>query len=210
MLTVSSDSLSVARACRAVNTLQGMTTRIPRLMQQSHLETSEGKSRADHEYSSALNEAFANQPELAWSAYWLPIFQALMTQSTNPCREVRQLAFSAMQRSLLSPEIACTDVKKWTAIFDTVLFPLIFRLLKPEIFSVDREGMGEMRVQSVSLLCKVFLQYLVLLSEWEGMLDLWVNIIDVMDRLLNSGQGDSLVSHIKFSCPLARYTDKEY
>lgn len=51
-----------------------------------------------------------------------------------------------------------------------------------------------MRVQAASLLCKVFLQYLVLLSKWDGMLDLWVKIIDIMDRLMNSGQGDSLVS----------------
>lgn len=107
---------------------------------------------------------------------------------------MRQLAFSALQRSLLSPELACTDAKEWTAIFDKVLFPLIFQLLKPEVFSLDREGMSEMRVQSASLLCKVFLQYLVLLSERDGVLDLWIRIIEVMDRLMNSGQGDSLVN----------------
>lgn len=98
-----------------------------------------------------------------------------------------------MQRSLLSPELTDTDAKEWTAIFNKVLFPLINRLLKPEVFSSDREGMSEMRVQVASLLCKVFLQYLVLLSEWDGMLDLWLRIIDIMDRLMNSGQGDSLV-----------------
>lgn len=53
--------------------------------------------------------------------------------------------------------------------------------------------MSEMRVQVASLLCKVFLQYMVLLSEWDGMLDLWIKIIEIMDRLMNSGQGDSLV-----------------
>ncbi|POR37394.1 Sec7 domain-containing protein [Tolypocladium paradoxum] len=169
-----SDSQTVARACRAVNTLQNMTARIPQLMQQSHLESSE-----------------------AWSAYWLPIFQALTTQCTNPCRDVRQLAFSAMQRSLLSPELTCTDAKEWTAIFSKVLFPLILRLLKPEVFLSDRDGMSEMRVQSASLLCKVFLQYLVLLSEWDGMLDLWVKIIDIMDRLMNSGQGDTLEEAVR-------------
>ncbi|RYP26929.1 hypothetical protein DL768_011490 [Monosporascus sp. mg162] len=52
--------------------------------------------------------------------------------------------------------------------------------------------MSETRVQAASLLCKVFLQYLVLLSKWDGMLDLWLKIIDIMDRLMNSGQGDSL------------------
>lgn len=130
----------------------------------------------------------------AWSAYWLPIFEALTTQCTNPRREVRQLAFNNLQRALFSPELTSGDHREWTAIFGEVLFPLILRLLKPEVFSSDRDGMSETRVQASSLLCKVFLQYLVLLSDWDGMLDLWIKIIDIMDRLMNSGQGDSLVS----------------
>ncbi|UKZ64660.1 uncharacterized protein TrAtP1_005871 [Trichoderma atroviride] len=168
------DSQVVARGCQAINTLHGMTSRIPQLMQQSHLESSE-----------------------AWSAYWLPILQALTTQCTNSCRDVRQLSFSALQRSLLSPDLTCSDPKEWTAIFSQVLFPLIFRLLKPEVFSSDRDGMSEMRVQVSSLLCKVFLQYMVLLSEWDGMLDLWIKIIEIMDRLMNSGQGDSLAEAVR-------------
>lgn len=117
-----------------------------------------------------------------------------MSQCTNPCREVRQLAFSALQRTLLSADLTNSDPTEWTAIFGKVLFPLILTLLKPEVFSTDKEGMSEMRVQSASLLCKVFLQYLVLLAGWDGMLDLWVKVIEIMDRLMNSGQGDSLVS----------------
>lgn len=148
-----------------------ITARIPHLMNQSHLESTK-----------------------AWSAYWLPIFQALTTQCINPCREVRHLAFSSLQRSLLSEELTSSDHKEWTAIFGEVLFPLILRLLKPEVFSSDRDGMSETRVQAASLLCKVFLQYIVQLSEWDGMLDLWLKIVEIMDRLMNSGQGDSLVS----------------
>ncbi|KAI1383607.1 uncharacterized protein F4822DRAFT_421137 [Hypoxylon trugodes] len=166
---VSSDNAVVSRGVKAVNLISSMTARIPYLMKQSHLENSE-----------------------AWSAYWLPIFQALTTQCTNPCREVRSLAFSSLQRSLLSPELTCSDHEEWTAIFGEVLFPLILRLLKPEVYSSDRDGMSETRVQAASLLCKTFLQYLVLLSKWDGMLDLWLKIIDIMDRLMNSGQGDSL------------------
>ncbi|KAI5861656.1 hypothetical protein GGS23DRAFT_576035 [Durotheca rogersii] len=164
-----SENAVVARGVKAVNLISSMTARIPYLMKQSHLENSE-----------------------AWSAYWLPIFQALTTQCTNPCREVRHLAFSSLQRSLLSPELTCSDHEEWTAIFSEVLFPLILRLLKPEVYSSDRDGMSETRVQAASLLCKTFLQYLVLLSKWDGMLDLWLKIIDIMDRLMNSGQGDSL------------------
>ncbi|KAF6820388.1 Sec7 domain-containing protein [Colletotrichum musicola] len=160
---------ATSRGTKAINIIYNMTARIPILMKQSHLESNE-----------------------AWSAYWLPIFQALTAQCTNPSRDVRLQAFTSLQRSLLSPELTCSDHKEWTAIFGEVLFPLIHKLLKPEVFSSDRDGMGEMRVQAASLLCKVFLQYLVLLSKWDGMLDLWVKIIDIMDRLMNSGQGDIL------------------
>jgi brefeldin A-resistance guanine nucleotide exchange factor 1 len=94
---------------------------------------------------------------------------------------------------LLSDELTSGDHEEWTAIFGEVLFPLIIRLLKPEVFSSDPVGMSETRVQAAALLCRIFLHYLVLLSKWDGMLDLWLRIIDVMDRLMNSGQGDSLV-----------------
>ncbi|KAH6856483.1 hypothetical protein B0I37DRAFT_396130 [Chaetomium sp. MPI-CAGE-AT-0009] len=166
-----SENSVVERGVKALNSIYCMTERIPHLMKQSHLESSE-----------------------AWSAYWLPVFQALTTQCTNPCREIRHLAFSSLQRSLLSPDLTSSkeEHSEWTAIFGEVLFPLILRLLKPEVFSSDRDGMSETRVQAASLLSKVFLQYLVVLSEWDGMLDLWVKIIEIMDRLMNSGQGDSL------------------
>lgn len=160
-------------------------------MEQSQLESSEGRWRPRQVFLCKTDQ----ERLLAWSAYWLPIFQALTMQCANPCRDVRQLAFTALQRSLLSAELTSSDPKEWTAIFGKVLFPLILQLLKPEVFSSDRDGMSEMRVQSASLLCKVFLQYLVLLSEWDGMLDLWIQIIEIMDRLMNSGQGDSLVSY---------------
>lgn len=166
-----------------------MTDRVPQLMKQSQLESAEGKSFSGYMAGTTLLTYLP-----AWSAYWLPIFQSLTAQCTNPCRDVRQLAFSSLQRSLLSSELTATDPEEWTAIFGKVLFPLVLRLLKPEVFSTDRDGMSEMRVQSSSLLCKVFLQYLTLLSEWDGMLDLWIQIIEIMDRLMNSGQGDSLVS----------------
>ncbi|EDN92618.1 hypothetical protein SS1G_08481 [Sclerotinia sclerotiorum 1980 UF-70] len=159
----------VARGVKAVAMIFSLTSRIPVLMEQSHLESKK-----------------------AWAAYWSPIFIALTTQCTNPCREIRHEAFSSLQRSLLSPELTSGDHEEWTAIFDEVLFPLITRLLKPEVYSSDPIGMSETRVQAATLLCRIFLHYLVLLSKWDGMLDLWLKILDIMDRLMNSGQGDSL------------------
>lgn len=82
---------------------------------------------------------------------------------------------------------------EWTAIFTEVLFPLINQLLKPDVYQFDPAGMADTRVQATALLCKIFLHYLVLLSEWDGMSTLWIQILTIMGRLLNSGQGDNLV-----------------
>jgi brefeldin A-resistance guanine nucleotide exchange factor 1 len=56
--------------------------------------------------------------------------------------------------------------------------------------------MSETRVRAATLLSKVFLHYLVLLGDMGGkeLLDLWLKIVTIMDRLINSGQGDNLVS----------------
>ncbi|KAK6332364.1 GDP/GTP exchange factor for ARF [Orbilia brochopaga] len=163
------DADVVIRGTKAALGIYNLTTRVPALITKSHLEQTE-----------------------AWTTYWSPIFQALSTQCINPCREIRHNAFSSLQRALLSPELASTDHKEWTGIFGDVMFPLITMLLKPEVYQSDPRGMSETRVQAATLLCKIFLHYLVLLSEWEGMLGLWSKILDIMDRLMNSGQSDHL------------------
>lgn len=53
--------------------------------------------------------------------------------------------------------------------------------------------MSETRVQAATLLCKIFLRYLDQLPNKEGILGLWLKILDILDRMMNSGQGDSLV-----------------
>ncbi|PYH96295.1 Sec7 domain protein [Aspergillus ellipticus CBS 707.79] len=165
----SSENEVVSRGVQAIGFVLYCTRRVPALIKQSHLEESE-----------------------AWSAYWSPIFQSLTGQCINPCRDIRHQAISALQRTLLSLEISSTDDKEWTAIFDQVLFPLILRLLKPEVYHSDPVGMGETRVQVAILVCKIFLRYLDQLPNRDGMLDLWLKILDILDRMMNSGQGDSL------------------
>ena len=166
-------SEAVNRGTTALVMVSQLAARVPTLIEQSHLETNE-----------------------AWRAYWQPVFRCLATQACNPCREIRHQAFTSLQRCLLSPELASEDHTEWTNIFGEVLFPLINQLLKPEVYQTDPLGMSETRVQAAQLLCKIFLHYLVLLSEWEGVLDLWKKILAIMDRLMNSGQNDSLVEAV--------------
>ncbi|KAK9459341.1 uncharacterized protein V1516DRAFT_679626 [Lipomyces oligophaga] len=128
-----------------------------------------------------------------WNVFWFPVLDGLQYQCLNSCREIRQQAFGSLQQTLLSPELSRTyEDFEWTAIFDAVLFPLISGLLRPEVYQSDPRGMGETRLQAASLLCKVFLYYLEQLSGWHGMLDLWLRILDMMDRLMNSSPRDNL------------------
>ena len=159
----------VNRGVKALNTIYHLTSRIPQLILQSHLERNE-----------------------AWAAYWSPIFRALSAQCLNPCREIRHNAMSMLQRSLLSDQLASEDHLEWVAIFGEVLFPLVLRLLKPEVYKLDPVGMSETRIQAATLLCKVFLRYLDELAHCGQMLDVWLKILDILDRMMNSGQGDAL------------------
>jgi hypothetical protein len=54
--------------------------------------------------------------------------------------------------------------------------------------------MSETRFQAATLVCKIFLRFLDQLPNRTGMLPLWLRILDILDRMMNSGQGDSLVS----------------
>ncbi|KAJ5159991.1 uncharacterized protein N7482_006995 [Penicillium canariense] len=167
--TKSSENQVVARGIKAIGLIYHLTGRVPTLIKQSHLEERE-----------------------AWSAYWSPIFESLRGQCTNPCRDIRHHAISTLQRALLSAELISGDDQEWATIFDEVLFPLILRLLKPEVYHSDPFGMGETRVQAATLVCKIFLRFLDQLPNREGMLPLWLQILDILDRMMNSGQSDSL------------------
>lgn len=94
----------------------------------------------------------------------------------------------------MSVELISSDDNEWTSIFDEVLFPLVLLLLKPEVYQSDPVGMSETRFQAATLVCKIFLRFLDQLPNRTGMLPLWLGILDVLDRMMNSGQGDSLVS----------------
>ncbi|KAJ8098786.1 hypothetical protein POJ06DRAFT_213020 [Lipomyces tetrasporus] len=160
----------VERAVKAVKMINAFRSQVTDLITELKLERNDG-----------------------WTTFWFPILDGLLLQCLNACREVRQQAFGSLQRTLLSPELSATyDDFEWTAIFGTVLFPLVSGLLRPEVYQSDPRGMGETRLQASSLLCKVFLYYLERLSGWDGMLDLWLQILDMMDRLMNSSPRDNL------------------
>lgn len=170
------DIVVVQRANKAIALIYQITNLAPSLIEQSHLERQE-----------------------AWAAYWSPVFRALCAQCVNPCREIRHRALSALQRVLLSGSVADHEEHtEWTAVFDEVLFPLTLRLLKPEVYQLDPTGMNETRIQNASILCKIFLRYLDRLVTCGRMPDVWVKVLELLDRLMNSGtEGDALAEAVR-------------
>jgi golgi-specific brefeldin A-resistance guanine nucleotide exchange factor 1 len=174
----------VERGLKALSIVFGLTSRVPAFITSSQLAT-----------------------HAAWNTYWTPLFRTLARQCLNPCRELRHAALAHLLRALLSKDLASEEHKEWTAIFSEVLFPLLGQLLKPEVYASDPVGMGETRVQAATGLCKVFLHYLVVLAAWDGMVELWVKILGMMERLMNSGVGDNLVSLLSESSHCRSYTN---
>ena len=105
-----------------------------------------------------------------------------------------------LQRLLLLPDLLPPQSPETTywheIVFDKSLLHLINELLRPEVFASDKRGMAETRVIAQGLLCKIFLHCLSRLIEDDGLvnggsaLSIWSNILDVLIRLLGSGQRD--------------------
>lgn len=79
-------------------------------------------------------------------------------------------------------------------IFNRAVFPLIDELLKPQVFQRDAAGMSETRLRASTLLCKVFLHFEIKQSsEEKDIRVLWIQILDLLDRLMNIDKRGPLV-----------------
>lgn len=126
----------------------------------------------------------------------LPLFTNLGHHSVNASREVRHAAISHLQRILLgSPLFHNAEQVKVEEIFNRVIFPLVDELLRPQVAAKDPQGMVETRMRGSALLCKVFMH--LELRESRVNTDfrlLWIQVLDLLDRLMNVSRGDQLVS----------------
>ncbi|KAI9097391.1 hypothetical protein DFS34DRAFT_621510 [Phlyctochytrium arcticum] len=120
--------------------------------------------------------------------FWLPILSSLGQQTTNPIREIRQLAITQLQKVILSSELESGCWSNSNTIsadcFENVLFPMLDTLLNPEVARIDPIGMEETRVRVAALLSKSFLHFLAALQGWTEFPDLWLRILDYMRRVI--------------------------
>jgi len=125
----------------------------------------------------------------------LPLLSILGRHSVNAAREIRHSALNHLQRLLLgSPLTNEAEQAKVEEVFNRVIFPLMDELLRPQVASKDPQGMAETRLRGSALLCKVFMQ--LELRESRAKTDfrlLWIQVLDLLDRLMNVSRGDQLV-----------------
>lgn len=105
---------------------------------------------------------------------------------------------SHLQRIVLGPYDVFTDCSEdqREEIFNRVAFPLLDELLKPQVYQRDPSGMVESRLRASALLTKMFMHFEVRegAGEEADIRVLWVQILDLMDRLMNAGGSEQLVS----------------
>ncbi|KNC98965.1 uncharacterized protein SPPG_05921 [Spizellomyces punctatus DAOM BR117] len=172
--------VAIERALRALDKLFKLHLKIPSLVEETGMK---------------FNRAFFE--------FWLPVLSGLSQQSYHPAREVRQHALTLLQRTLLSPELetGCGpgSPSVWADSFETVLFPMLDELLRPEMTRIDPLGMDETRMRASALLCKIFLQYLPRLQNWKELPQLWIKILDYMRKQMSMGESDYLYEGVQES-----------
>jgi hypothetical protein len=104
-----------------------------------------------------------------------------------------------LQRLLMSPNMELIEGNQILIeeLFNRILFPLLDDLLKPEVYLRDAQGMPETRLRASALLCKTFMHFEVRESQTNvDIRVLWIQILDLLDRLMNIDKKDQLVSDV--------------
>ncbi|PFH49117.1 hypothetical protein AMATHDRAFT_148392 [Amanita thiersii Skay4041] len=133
--------------------------------------------------------------EHVWKQLYLPLLASLGRQSANAAREVRHNAITHLQRILLGPRVIVSEHEHSQVedVFNRVIFPLLDELLKPQVLQRDPQGMPETRLRACALLCKAFMHLEI--RETQAKYDfrlLWIQILDLLDRLMNLDKNDQL------------------
>ncbi|KAG6333981.1 hypothetical protein ID866_5104 [Astraeus odoratus] len=149
-----------------------------------------------------FSEVVKLPPAKAWRQYSLPLLTSLGKQSTNPVKSIRHVAISQLQRLLLGSQLVYDETEHGhiEEIFNSVIFPLVDDLLKPQVFYLDPQGMSETRVRASTLLCKVFVHFEV--RDGRSKADvrvLWIQILDLLDRLISAEKSEQLYEAVSES-----------
>ncbi|XP_055856170.1 Golgi-specific brefeldin A-resistance guanine nucleotide exchange factor 1 [Episyrphus balteatus] len=125
-----------------------------------------------------------------WAQGWCPLLQGIARLAMDRRREVRTYAISCLQqRALLVHDLQTLSGAEWASCFKQVLFPLLNELL-PEsnsINGIDKILLEESRIRTATIMSKVFLHHLTPLIELDTFTDLWLEILDYIEKFMKVG-----------------------
>lgn len=100
-----------------------------------------------------------------------------------------------LQRILLGPHFPLDEGNhnQIEEVFNRVIFPLLDELLRQQVFMRDPMGMPETRLRASALLCKVFMQFEARDGQTADIRVLWIQVLDLLDRLMHVDRRDQLV-----------------
>ena len=139
-----------------------------------------------------------------WCRGWCPLLQGIARLCCDARKQVRTTAITYLQRSLLVHDLQSLTASEWESCFNTVLFPLLAKLLEPQRSSAttraqmqaDHSSWEETRIRAATLLSKVFLQHLGPLIQLPTFTALWLTLLDVMDKYMHVEYNDLLAEAV--------------
>ena len=164
--------------------------------------------------SSLIGESMQQQEKLSlWVRGWCPLLQGIARLCCDSRKQVRATAITYLQRSLLVHDLQSLTASEWESCFNTVLFPLLGKLLEPVAhhrpgdsqrqpqltraqLAADHAHWEETRIRAATLLSKVFLQHLVPLLNLPTFTALWLTLLDVMDKYMHVEHNDLLAEAV--------------
>ncbi|XP_044272751.1 Golgi-specific brefeldin A-resistance guanine nucleotide exchange factor 1 [Tribolium madens] len=138
--------------------------------------------------------ALAKETSL-WTQGWCPLLQGIARLCCDIRREIRMSAITYLQRALLVHDLQTLTGPEWEACFHRVLFPLLAHLLT-NIDPKDPMAMEETRMRAATVLSKVFLHHLTPLLSLPTFSNLWLVILDFIDKYMHADKSDLLAEAI--------------
>ncbi|KAI0747973.1 Sec7-domain-containing protein [Daedaleopsis nitida] len=134
------------------------------------------------------------QRNQVWRQFGLPLLSSLGRQASNTSREIRHASVVHLQRILLGPHLPLDqgNHSQVEETFNRVIFPLLDELLKQQVLMRDPMGMPETRLRASALLCKAFMQFEAREGQTADIRVLWIQVLDLLDRLMHVDRRDQL------------------
>ncbi|XP_017785581.1 PREDICTED: Golgi-specific brefeldin A-resistance guanine nucleotide exchange factor 1 [Nicrophorus vespilloides] len=131
-----------------------------------------------------------------WTQGWCPLLQGIARLCCDNRKQIRMSAITYLQRALLVHDLQTLNGPEWEACFNRVLFPLLDQLLRPICGKEQTSSLEETRMRAATVLSKVFLHHLTPLLSLATFPQLWLTILDYMDKYMHADRSDLLAEAI--------------